>query len=178
MGVSGGKGGVFACLSVLHRAALWLLLPRRNRVWVRTTGGPMNIQASRLQSALAIPASAAPTRSGVAPAAGVADAPVGPSTSTTVTISQAAKDLLAQSQASVSLSSQAMDLIQQRNPYGSTSGSTPGSAPSGTPDSSSQQAQVRKVMDNLITQHNNRQISDTQYQHDMAFYTRVSTAIG
>ena len=33
-------------------------------------------------------------------------------------------------------------------------------------------------MDNLTTQHNNKQMSDSQYQHDMAFYTRVSNAIG
>ena len=126
----------------------------------------MHIQASRLQSALAVPASAAPTRLAAA-ATTASDAT--PGTSTTVTISQAAKDLLAQSQASVSLSSRAMDLIQRRNPYDS--------APGSTPDSASQQAQVRKVMDNLTTQHNNRQISDTQYRHDMAFYTRVATAI-
>lgn len=127
-------------------------------------GNPMHIQASRLQFALAIPASAAPTRP--VAAATASDAIPTSSNSRTVTISQAAKDLLAQSQASVSLSSRAMDLIQRRNPYDVA------------PDSGNQQAQVRKVMDNLTTQHNNRQISDTQYQHDMAFYTRVSSAIG
>lgn len=126
----------------------------------------MNIQASRLLSALATPASAAPTRSLASSAAAATPAPSAPSTSTTVTISQAAKDLLAQSQASVSLSSRAMDLIQRRNPFESA------------PVTGSQQAQVRKVMDNLAAQHNNRQISDNQYQHDVAFYTRVSSAIG
>ncbi|WP_295957543.1 hypothetical protein [Rhodoferax sp.] len=130
----------------------------------------MNIQASRLQSALATLASAAPTRLAAAAKATAADTPAAPAATDTVTISQAAKDLLAQSQASVSLSSRAMDLIQRRNPYDS--------APGSTLDNTGQQAQVRKVMDNLTTQHNNRQISDTQYQHDMAFYTRVANAIG
>jgi DNA-binding FadR family transcriptional regulator len=129
----------------------------------------MNIQASRLQSALAMPASAAAARlatpvPAAAPASGAAAG-----TATTVTISQAAKDLLAQSRASVSLSSRAMDLIQRRNPFDS--------APAGAPVHDSQQAQVRKLMDTLTTQHHNQQISTTQYQHDMAFYTRVATAI-
>jgi hypothetical protein len=127
----------------------------------------MHIQASRLQSTLATLASAAPTRQATATAAETLAAPAA---TDTVTISQAAKDLLAQSRASVSLSSRAMDLIQRRNPYDS--------APDSTPDSGNQQAQVRKVMDNLTTQHINRQISDTQYRHDMAFYTRVANAIG
>ncbi|BDT69837.1 hypothetical protein os1_40290 [Comamonadaceae bacterium OS-1] len=125
----------------------------------------MHIQASRLQSTLATLASAAPIRQ--AAAAMVANTAVA---TDTVTISQAAKDMLAQSQASVSLSSRAMDLIQRRNPYDSTPGSTL--------DTGSQQAQVRKVMDNLTTQHTNRQISDTQYRHDMAFYTRIANTIG
>ncbi|MEO5797463.1 MAG: hypothetical protein ABIP34_21780 [Rhodoferax sp.] len=133
----------------------------------------MHIQASRLQSALAIPASAAPTRPGAAATASDATAGI-PSNASTVTISQAAKDLLAQSQASVSLSSRAMDLIQGRNPFAMAPQSTPDSAT----NSGNQQAQVRKVIDNLTTQHNNRQISDSQYQHDMAFYARVSNAIG
>ena len=133
----------------------------------------MHIQASRLQSALAIPASAALTRPGAAATATDATASI-PSNASTVTISQAAKDLLAQSQASVSLSSQAMDLIQGRNPLDAA----PQSAPNSATTSGNPQAQVRKVMDNLTTQHNNRQISDSQYQHDMAFYTRVSNAIG
>ncbi len=128
----------------------------------------MNIQASRMLSAIAYPASLGSTRSVVA--APVAVASSAASTSDTVTISQAAKDLLAQSQASislstVSLSSRAMDLIQKRNPYESAT------------SSDSQQTQVRKVMDNLTTQHNNKQISTTQYQHDMAFYTRVANAM-
>jgi hypothetical protein len=128
----------------------------------------MHIQASRLQSTLATLASAAPIRQ--AAAATVANTPAAPAATDMVTISQAAKDLLAQSRASVSLSSRAMDLIQRRNPYDSGPGSTP------TGDS--QQSQVRQVMDNLTTQHINRQISDTQYRHDMAFYTRVANAIG
>lgn len=127
----------------------------------------MHIQASRLQSTLATLASAAPTR--LAAVATLAHAPT-PAGQDTVTISQAAKDLLAQSRASVSLSSRAMDLIQQRNPYGSPADSSPAT---GSP-----QAQVRKVMDQLTTQHINRQISDTQYRHDMAFYTRVASTIG
>lgn len=137
----------------------------------------MNIQASRLQSALAMPASAAPARlaatakdaasaSGSIGATGSSGSSSASNTAVKVTISQAAKDLLAQSQASVSLSSRAMDLIQRRSPF------------DGAPDSGNQQAQVRKVMDNLTTQHNNRQMSTPQYQHDMAFYTRVSNAIG
>ena len=153
---------------------MWLWLPQRTRVWVRTTKSLMNIQASRLQSALAMPASAASIRSAATakdatPASGSTGSfgsSSAPDSAVKVTISQAAKDLLAQSQASVSLSSRAMDLIQRRNPY------------DGTPDSGNPQAQVRKVMDNLTTQHNNRQMSDTQYQHDLAFYTRVSSAIG
>lgn len=124
----------------------------------------MNIQASRLQSVLATQASAAPTRS--VAAAMASDTNPTARTSTTVTISQAAKDLLAQSQASVSLSSRAMDLIQRRNPLDSS------------PGGNNPQAQVRKVMDSLTTQHNNKQISNTQYQHDMAFYTRVANALG
>ncbi|WP_367848124.1 hypothetical protein [Rhodoferax sp. WC2427] len=127
----------------------------------------MHIQASRLQSTLATLASAAPTRQAAPKATETTSAPAA---TDTVTISQAAKDLLAQSQASVSLSSRAMDLIQQRNPDGGGPGSTPGSA--------SPQAQVRKVMDQLTTQHTNRQISDTQYRHDMAFYTRIANTIG
>ncbi len=128
----------------------------------------MNIQASRLQTALATPASAVAARLATpAPApAQASSASAAAGTATTVTISQAAKDLLAQSQASVSLSSRAMDLIQRRNPFDSA------------PASDSQQSQVRKLMDTLTTQHNNQQISTTQYQHDMAFYTRVATAIG
>nr|WP_315244031.1 hypothetical protein [uncultured Albidiferax sp.] len=128
----------------------------------------MHIQASRLQSTLATLASAAPTR--LAAMSTVATTPAAISAKDTVTISQAAKDMLAQSRASVSLSSRAMDLIQRRNPYDSGS--------DGASDSGSQQAQVRKVMDNLTTQYSNRQISDTQYRHDMAFYTRVANAIG
>ena len=130
----------------------------------------MNIQASRMLSALTRPDSAAPTRSvATASATHAASASSTTSASSTldkVTISQAAKDLLAQSQASAALSSRAMDLIQRRNPFG------------GAPGDNNPQAQVRKVMDNLATQHNNRQISDNQYQHDVAFYTRVSSAIG
>jgi DNA-binding FadR family transcriptional regulator len=125
----------------------------------------MNIQASRLQTALAAtPASAVAARLATPTAASAASAPA-----TTVTISQAAKDLLAQSRASVSLSSRAMDLIQRRNPFDS--------APASAPVQDSQQAQVRKLMDTLTTQHHNQQISTTQYQHDMAFYTRVANAI-
>lgn len=128
----------------------------------------MNIQASRMLSALTRPDSAAPTRSVAAASATHAASSTTSafSTSDTVTISQAAKDLLAQSQASASLSSRAMDLIQRRNPFG------------GAPGDNNPQVQVRKVMDNLAAQHNNRQISDNQYQHDVAFYTRVSSAIG
>ncbi|MBC7680937.1 MAG: hypothetical protein H7172_01265 [Ferruginibacter sp.] len=126
----------------------------------------MNIQASRLLSALAPPASAAPTRLAAASALAATPATGASSGADTVTISQAAKDLLAQSQASVSLSSRAMDLIQRRNPFDAAPGT-------GNP-----QAEVHKVMDSLTTQHNNKQMSTTQYQHDMAFYTRVSNAIG
>jgi hypothetical protein len=58
-----------------------------------------------------------------------------------------------------------MDLIQRRNPYESAT------------RSDSQQAQVRQVMDHLTTQFHNKQISTTQYQHDMAFYTRVANTM-
>lgn len=130
----------------------------------------MHIQASRLQTTLATLARAVPTPAVQATVATATPTPTTSGTaSDTVTISQAAQDLLAQTHSSVSLSSRAMDLLQRRNPYDS--------APYSASDSGNPQAEVRKVMDNLTLQRNNRQISDTRYQHDMAFYTRVANAI-
>ena len=125
----------------------------------------MNIQTSRLPSALATPASAGPSRWA---AASVAATPVlnAPTRSDTFTLSQAAHELMAQSPAGMTLSSRAMDLIQRRNPFDAA------------PSTGNQQAQVRRVMDNLTSQHNDHQISSIQYQRDMAFYSRVSSAMG
>ena len=119
----------------------------------------MHIQTSRLISGVA------PTM-GMAVSVAANPALSDRTRSDTITISQAAKDLLAQSQASASLSTRGMELIQRRNPFDIA------------PNIGNQQAQVRTVMDNLTAQHNSRQISSAQYQQDMAFYSRMSNAIG
>ena len=136
----------------------------------------MNIQASRMAASMASPAHAPSRLQAVAAAApSKADSR---DAATAVTISQAARDRLAASfQAAddtqlvrpvlaVGLAPASVDRAEGKapvNPYSSTS--------------REYKAAVDQAIDKLELQRSNQLISDTQFKHDMAFYTRVSIAV-
>ncbi|WP_394792035.1 hypothetical protein [Rhodoferax sp.] len=143
----------------------------------------MNVQSSRLTAAMAAPASLsarllqATTPASTTPASATGTSATGTTTTArdSVTISQAARDMLAAASAkdAPSHTVSAIGLAATHAGSGQTTQVNPYSS-----SSDDYQAAVRKAMDKLQTAHNNKQVSDTQFKHDMDFYTRVANAAG
>lgn len=134
----------------------------------------MNIQASRMAASMASPAYAPARLAGGAggaaatPGAAAPDASLG---GDKVTISQAARDLAERDAPirtvlAVGLAPVASERSAAEGPVNAISSS-----------SQDYKAAIDQAMDSLEFQRNSKLITEAQFRHDMAFYTRVANAV-
>ena len=131
----------------------------------------MNIQASRMAASMASPAYAPARLAAGAAATPGAAAPNAALGGDTVTISQAARDL-AERDAPIR-----PVLAVGLAPVASERSAADGPVNAIASSSQDYKAAIDQAIDSLEFQRNSKLITEAQFRHDMAFYTRVANAV-